>query len=214
MKRAIITGGSGGLGNAIADELRSHGWQVEALGRKNLDLRDEAAITAYFRHREADLLVCAAGMTHDVPLARLDDAAWDETYSVNFRAARQSAEAVLPRMAERGHGHIVFISSQSAIHPPVGQAAYATAKAALLGLTTDLAHRHGSANIRINTVLPGFLETPMTHSVSEKRRREVLAAHHLGRFNTPGAVAAFIRFLHDEHPHTSGQVLRLDSRGS
>ena len=211
-KRAIITGGSGGLGTAIAAELRGHGWQVEALGSKDLDLLDDGAITAYFRHREPDLLVCAAGMIRDAPLARLDETAWDETYSVNFRAARQSAEAVLPGMAERGHGHIVFISSQSAIHPPVGQAAYATAKAALLGLTTDLARRHGNRNIRINTVLPGFLETPMTRSVSEKRSSEVLAAHHLGRFNTPAAVAAFIRFLHEELPHTSGQVFRLDSR--
>jgi len=211
-KRAIITGGTGGLGSAIAAELRDHEWIVDAPGTSDLDLRDEVAITPYFENRTPDLLVCAAGITRDGPLARLDEAEWDETYLVNFQAARRCAAEVLPGMIDRGHGHIVFISSQSAVQPPIGQTAYAAAKAALLGLTTGLASQYGPRNIRINTVLPGFLETRMTQSVSVKRREEVLAAHHLSRFNTPEAVAAFVRFLHENLPHTSGQVFRLDSR--
>jgi 3-oxoacyl-[acyl-carrier protein] reductase len=115
-------------------------------------------------------------------------------------------------MIARGHGHIVFISSHSAKHPPVGQAAYASAKAALLGLTADLAALHGASNIRINAVLPGFVETRMTENVTETRRKQVLADHSLGRFNTCREAAAFIRFLHHELPHTSGQVFQLDSR--
>ena len=211
-KQAIITGGSGGLGSMIAEELRSNGWTVESLGSGDLDLTDGHAVAAYFQNRVPDLLVCAAGITRDAPLLRLDEAAWDETYQINFQAARRCAAEVLPGMIGRKAGHIIFISSQSALHPPVGQAAYAAAKAALLGLTTDLAARHGSHNIRINTILPGFLETRMTESVSGKRREEVLVAHHLARFNTTQAVAAFIRFLHENLPHTSGQVFRLDSR--
>lgn len=211
-QRAIITGGSGGLGSAIAAELRDHGWMVEALGSCDLDLRDEEAVAAYFQDRVPDLLVCAAGITRDAPLPRFDEAAWEETYQINFRAARRCAAEVLPGMRERGHGHIIFISSQSALQPPIGQVAYATAKAGLLGLTTDLASRYGSHNVRINAILPGFLETPMTASVSELRREEVLKAHHLGRFNAPERVAAFVRFLHESLPHTSGQVFRLDSR--
>jgi len=208
----MITGGSGGLGSAIAEELRSHGWIVDALGSDDLDLRDETAIAAYFRNRAPDLLICAAGITRDAPLAKLDEVSWDETYSVNFQASRRCAAAVLPGMIERGHGHIIFVSSQSALHPPPGQAAYAASKAALLGLTTDLAGQYGRHNIRINTILPGFLETRMTQSVSEQRREQVLEAHHLGRFNTSAAVAAFVRFLHESLPHTSGQIFRLDSR--
>jgi len=211
-KHAIITGGTGGLGSAIAIELRNHGWRVNALGTSDLDLRDDAAIGSYFGNHTPDLLVCGAGITRDAPLARLDEAAWDETYQVNFRAAYRCAEGVIPGMIERGYGHILFISSQSAVHPPIGQTAYATAKAALLGLTTDLAGEYGSGNIRVNAILPGFLETRMTQSVSSKRREEVLASHHLGRFNTPEAVAAFVRCLHEDLPHTSGQVFRLDSR--
>lgn len=211
-KHAIITGGSGGLGTAIAKELQAAGWRVEALGSRDLDLRDDEAVEECFRSRVPDLLVCAAGITRDASLLRLSESAWEETYKINFQAARRCAAEVLPGMAERGHGHIIFISSQSALNPPVGQAAYAAAKAALLGLTTDLAGRYGVSNIRINTILPGFLETRMTESVSGKRREQILADHHLGRFNTPEAVAAFVRFLHDGLPHTSGQVFRLDSR--
>jgi 3-oxoacyl-[acyl-carrier protein] reductase len=115
-------------------------------------------------------------------------------------------------MKRRKSGHVIFISSNSALHPPAGQAAYAAAKAALLGLVGDLAGPCGDFNIRVNAVLPGFLATRMTESVSNTRRAEVLAAHALGRFNTCERTAAFIRFLHFELPHTSGQVFQLDSR--
>jgi 3-oxoacyl-[acyl-carrier protein] reductase len=211
-RHAVITGGTGSLGSAIALALHAPGWNIAAPGSKHLDIRDAAAVKNFFHHRHTDLLVCAAGITSDGPLAHLTHEAWDDTWSVNFRGALDCAEAALPGMIARGGGHIIFISSYSAIHAPSGQAAYATAKAALLGLTADLARRHGPSNIRVNAVLPGFLETRMTHSVSEKRRAEILAAHSLGRFNTCERVADFIRFLHHDLPHTSGQVFQLDSR--
>lgn len=132
--------------------------------------------------------------------------------AVNYAGAVACAEAVLPGMVARGRGHLVFISSFAAIQPPVGLAAYATAKAALLGLTRDLAARHGRDGIRVNVVLPGFLETQMTANVTAKRRAEVISEHLLGALNTPQAVAEFIHFLHHRLPHTSGQSFQLDSR--
>lgn len=90
--------------------------------------------------------------------------------------------------------------------------AYATAKAALLGLTTALADEHGPSGLRVNAILPGFLETKMTRAVSGKRKSEVLENHALGRFNTPDAVAAFIFHLQEDLPHTSGRIFQLDSR--
>ncbi len=211
-QHAVITGGTGSLGRAIADALQNPGWSIAALGTKDFDLRDQSALERYFSAQSVDLLVCAAGITRDAPLARLSSDDWSEVWAVNFKAAASCANAVLPAMLAKGAGHIVFISSFSALHPPVGQAAYAAAKAALLGLVTDLAERHGPSNIRINAVLPGFLETAMTAAVTERRRGEILAAHTLGRFNTCLAVAKFIRFLHHEMPHTSGQVFQLDNR--
>jgi 3-oxoacyl-[acyl-carrier protein] reductase len=211
-RQVVITGGGGTLGRAIAAAFDAAGCHVSAPGRCELDVRDPAAVARFFSKRTVDLLVCAAGITRDAPLARLGEAAWDETWDVNFSGAAACAAAALPAMIARGGGHIVFLSSHSALHPPPGQAAYAAAKAALLGLTTDLARRHGPANIRVNAVLPGFIESPMTAAVAEKRRAHVIADHALGRLNTAGHVAAFIRFLHLELPHTSGQVFQLDSR--
>lgn len=208
----VITGGTGSIGRAVAEAFQDPDWSVEAPGSRELDVTDESAIRSFFQHREVDLLVCAAGIIRDAPCLKLTEAAWDETWAVNFRGARLCAEAVLPGMIANGEGHIVFISSFSALHPPVGQAAYAAAKAALLGLTTDLAVRHGPSNIRVNAVLPGFLETKMTEQVPDTRRKAIHEAHVLKRFNTCQEGAAFIRFLHLELPHTSGQTFQLDSR--
>lgn len=212
MNHVVITGGTGGLGTAIARAFSGDDWRVDAPGSATLDVVDPEVVFAYFTGKPVDLLVCAAGIIRDAPLARLGAAAWDEVIRVNFMGARLCANAVLPGMIARGRGHIIFISSQSALHPPVGQVAYATAKAALLGLTTDLASIHGPHNIRVNTILPGFLETRMTESVSTGRKAEVLSQHRLGRYNTPEVTAGFIRHLHDHLPHTSGQVFQLDSR--
>lgn len=212
MKRVVITGGSGGLGSAVSRVFMDAGWRVDALGSRDLDVTDPVAVAAYFAAGPLDLLVCCAGIISDGPLLRLGEEDWDRTLEVNFKGAADCAHAAIPGMTSRGEGHIVFISSHSAIYPPAGQAAYATAKAALLGLTTDLARRHGPDNIRINAVLPGFLETPMTAAVSDKRRSEILADHCLGRFNTPAAAAKFIHDLQHHLPHTSGQVFRLDNR--
>lgn len=212
VNQLVITGGSGGLGRAIIEAFAAASWQIAAPGRAELDVTDPVAIRSYFKARPVDLLVCAAGMIRDAPLARLNESAWDEVLAVNYQAAAACAAAVLPRMIGQGSGHVIFISSYSALQPPVGQVAYATAKAALLGLAAFLTQTNGPHGIRVNVILPGFLETRMTDSVSPSRKSEILAEHTLGRFNTPDTVARFIRHLHEDLPHTSGQVFQLDSR--
>lgn len=212
MKEVVITGGSGGLGSAIAARFRELGWAVLAPSRVELDVTDAVQVRRYFEQTSPELLICAAGMTRDALLLRATESDWDAVMDVNFRGAASCAQAVIAGMVERGHGHLVFISSHSALHPPVGQAAYAASKAALLGLTRDLAKLHGHQNVRINAILPGFLETKMTRTVPELRVNEVRDVHVLPRFNTVEAVANFIHFLHDQLPHTSGQVFQLDSR--
>lgn len=211
-KHLVITGGEGGLAVAIRSAFEVSGWRVDAPGRAGLDVTDTRAVSAYLTARDPDLLVCAAGITRDAPLAKLDEESWDAVLAANYRGAAACAAAVLPAMVKHRRGHIVFISSRSALHPPAGQAAYAAAKAAVIGLTRSLATAYGSHDIRVNAILPGFLETPMTASVSDKRRAEILAEHVLGRFNTPGAVAKFLLHLHEDLPAVSGQVFQLDSR--
>jgi len=208
----VITGGAGGLARAIANEFHEAGREVRAPGRSELDVTDPEAVAAYFAGLETDLLVCAAGITRDAPLAKLEESAWDETLAVNLHAAARCARGVLKGMWRRKSGHIVFVSSFSALHPPVGQAAYAAAKAGLIGLAKSLAREAGPVNVRVNVILPGFLETLMTAEVSPGRRDQVRKDHVLGRINTPEAVARFLRTLHEDLPHTSGQVFQLDSR--
>ncbi len=212
MNHLVITGGEGGLGKAIASAFSDADWLIDAPGRSRLDVAKAESIASYFAPRQVDLLVCAAGMIRDKSLGRTSAEDWDEVIAVNYSGAAKCAAAVLPGMIQRNEGHIIFISSHSALHPPMGQIAYATAKAALLGLTTALAKENGQHNIRVNAILPGFLDTPMTAAVSEKRISGILSDHALGRFNTPAAVAKFIRHLHKHLPQTSGQMFQLDSR--
>jgi len=212
MKRVVITGGTGGLGSAISGKFRETGWDVNCLGRKDLDLSDAAAVKAFFAGAGCDLLVCAAGIIRDQPVARMTESEWDEVFGVNFSAARRCAEAALPGMVQRGAGHVIFISSYAALRPAQGQAAYATAKAALLGLTKGLAEEYGTRGVRVNAVLPGFLETPMTSAVSEKRKEVIRDLHFLERFNTVETAAEFVWFLEEKMPAASGQAYSLDSR--
>lgn len=214
LKRVIITGGTGGLGQCISQRFITAGWQVLALGREDLDLTCPSAIEAFFSANPCDLLVCAAGAICDQPLMKMNESIWDEILDINYLAAKRCALAAIPSMRDKNQGHVVFISSYAAFYPVAGQAAYATAKAALLGLTSDLAFEHGSNQIRVNAILPGFMDTRMTENVSSERKHEVRKSHVMGQFNTPAIVADFIWFLEERMPHTSGQIFQLDSRPS
>ena len=179
----------------------------------NSTFSDPASVDAYFSGLPPlDLLVANAGLSHDQLLARCDEANWDRQLEVNLHGAFRCAKAALKPMLRRRSGHLILLSSQSALHPPPGQAAYAAAKAGLIGLGKSLAREVGPAGIRANVILPGFLETRMTDTVSEERKQAVRREHALGRFNTADSAAEFLVHLHRRMPHTSGQVFRLDSR--
>jgi len=208
----IITGGKGALGQAIANEFAKVSWAVESPGREELDVSSPQSVASYFAGREVDLLVCSAGITRDAPLLTLSEQNWDEVCQTNLSGSALCAKAVAAGMIRRRKGHILFVSSYSALHPPIGQAAYAASKAALIGLGLSLAQELGPAGIRSNLVLPGFLATKMTGRLSAERQQAVLDNHLLGRLNTPDRVARFVRFLEEDMPHTSGQVFNLDSR--
>jgi len=210
VNQIFLTGGSGGLGRAIVDEFTRPDWNITAPDRLDLDLLKK--INPAITPQPVDLLVCAAGLVRDKRMSEISDTDWDEIYAVNYQAAADCSAAFLPFMIEQGGGHIIFISSYSAIHPPIGQLAYATAKAALIGLTTDMARQNGQFGIRVNCILPGYMETKMTQTVTERRKAQVLADHTLGRFNSPKKVSGFIRYLHENLTETSGQIFQLDSR--
>lgn len=210
---ALITGGGGDLASAIRAELENHRLVVHAPARRQLDVTDPRSVAAAFHALDRlDLLVSNAGLCVDRSIAVMTAAEFAMVLDVNLSGAFRAAREALKRMAKQRSGHVVFIGSFSAISGPAGQCNYAAAKAGLIALTQSLAREYGPRNIRVNCVLPGFLETRMTASLGEDLRRRFREAHTLGRFNTTIEVARFIRFLHLEMAHTSGQVFSLDSR--
>jgi 3-oxoacyl-[acyl-carrier protein] reductase len=213
--QALITGGQGELAQAIAGSLTEAGMAVHSPGKGELDVRDEMGVADYFSTIEnLGLLVCNAGITDDHLLLKMPEQSWDAVMETNLKGAFLAARAaakVMMKQRPRG-GHIVFISSYSAFHPPAGQANYATAKSALIGLAKSLAQELGGRNIRVNVVVPGFMETKMTKDLSEEVHRSTKQKHTLSEFNTAEATGKFLRCLHLEMKHTSGQVFNLDSR--
>jgi len=210
---ALITGAAGGLGQALVVSLRDAGANVLAPGKDELDVACAESLKAFIAQAgQVDLLVCNAGLTIDKPLARMSGEDWSRVMDVNLKGAFLCAREVARQMVKRRNGHILFVSSFSALHPPVGQVNYSAAKSALLGMMKSMAQELGGRNVRVNAILPGFLETKMTADLSDEARAAVEQRHVLGRFNTPEVAAGFVLHLHQHMPHTSGQVFNLDSR--
>lgn len=210
----VITGGHGSLATCMAEVLRRHqpDWLILTPSRHEMDVRDEKSVQDFFAQHPCDFLIANAGKIHDQPLLATAESAWDQLIDTNLRGAAFCAKWASRSMMQQGQGHVLLVSSYSALHPPAGQVAYASAKAGLLGLTRSLAQEWGRKNIRVNALLPGFLENSMTQMVHPERKEKVLKSHCLQRFNTEDAVAHFVHFLHTGLPHTSGQVFSLDSR--
>ena len=211
--KAIVTGAAGGLGQAITKSLGGAEMEVLAPGKEQLDVTSPDSVKVFFESIEdTDLLVCNAGMTIDKTIARMTEQDWSRVLDVNLKGAFLCAREVSRGMAKRRSGHILFISSFSALHPSVGQANYSAAKSALLGMMKSMAQELGRRNVRVNAVIPGFMETKMTAGLDDKIKGAIRDRHVLGRYNTPEAVAGFVTYLHQYLPHTSGQVFNLDSR--
>jgi NAD(P)-dependent dehydrogenase (short-subunit alcohol dehydrogenase family) len=211
--KAVVTGAAGGLGKAIAFSLSGNDGDVLAPGKEELDVSSPSSVKGFFESADdVDLLVCNAGIAIDKTIAKMTEEDWSRVIDVNLKGAFLCAREVSRAMAKRRSGHILFISSFSALHPPVGQANYSAAKSALLGMMKSMAQELGRRNVRVNAVIPGFMDTKMTAALSDQIKQDVLGRHVLGRYNTPEAVADFITYLHQHMPHTSGQVFNLDSR--
>jgi len=206
----LISGGEGDLARALRKAFPHD--MVHAPGRKEMDVRDEAQVDAYVSKLERiDVLIANAGLTRDGAMANISARDFSEVLNANLRGAFLCARAALKLMVKQRSGHILLIGSRAGKQGTRGQAAYAAAKAGLIGLGQSIAKEYGARNIRCNIVLPGFLETKFVAHLPEKRREEIRAEHVLGRFNTPENSARTIAFL-ARLDHVSGQVFTLDSR--
>ena len=209
---ALVTGASRGIGHAIAEQLAKDGAKVIGTstseeGAKKvpgigmvLDVRDSNRIDAFFeeirkQHGDIAILVNNAGITRDNLAVRMKDAEFDEVIDTNLRAVFRLSRAVMRDMMKVRWGRIINITSVVGASGNPGQANYAAAKAAVVGMTKSLARELGSRNITVNCVAPGFIDTDMTRALSEESRAGLLKAIPLGRLGRVEDVAAAVVFL-------------------
>ena len=226
--RALVSGGSGGIGRAtvaalaeadhivaVAD-IQSGDPPPGAAELFSCDLADPAACTeAVDSAAEAfgglDVLVHAAGITRDGVSWKMDDNDWRAVLTVNLDSAFYLSRAAIPFMRKGGGGSIVFVSSINGERGRFGQANYTASKAGLHGLAKSLARELGHFEIRVNVVAPGMIRTPMTASLPEEIQEAARKDTCLGRLGEPEDVADVIAFLvSDGARHITGQVLRVD----
>ena len=228
-RSALVTGGSRGIGRAIATELaqagasvvvgyRSGGGDADALaaeiGGRALQAdvaQAEEAQRLVEEAGEVDILVNNAGVTRDGLLARMSDEDWEVVLETNLGGTFNTCRAVVRGMMRRRRGVIVNVSSIVGLHGNPGQTNYSASKAGIIGFTKALARELGSRGIRANVVAPGYVSTRLTNELPEELRDAMLANTPLGRFGDPEDVAGAVRFLcSDEASFVTGEVLLVD----
>ncbi len=234
----MVTGGSRGLGRAIALALAEAGHSVAVNYASRSDAADEVvgliesaggralSVRADVGHEGAvgemfetvteqlgpvEILVNNAGITRDDLLMRMSVEAFDAVIATNLRSAFLCSKAAMRGMVKARWGRIISIGSVAGIAGNPGQANYAASKAGLIGMSKSIAKEVGSRGITVNVVAPGFIATDMTDQLGDKARELSLAAITVGRFGEPAEVAAAVTFLASEGAgYITGQVLSVD----
>ena len=228
-KTALVTGGSRGIGAAIARELaeagatvtlsyRSGKEEAETVARETgaravqADVRNpEEAKALVDEAGDLDTLVNNAGVTRDGLIARMTDDDWAEVLQTNLGGVFHTCRAAARGMMKRRSGAIVNISSVVGLHGNPGQTNYSASKAGIIGFTKALARELGTRGVRANVVAPGYVETRLTEVISDEMRDLMLANTPLGRLGKPEDVAGAVRFLcSDEAAFITGEVMLVD----
>jgi len=213
-RTALVTGGSRGIGAAIATRLAAEGARVLAPPRSDLDLADPRSVQGYLAGlgTEVDILIHCAGVNRPQPLADIEDAVIDETLAVNLAGPLRLSRGLAPAMAARGYGRIVSISSVWAVVGREGRAAYAASKAGLAGMTLSLALEFARRGVLVNAVAPGYVATDLTRqNNSPEELVRVAEAIPLGRLAAPEEVAELVAFLgSSRNSYVTGQLVVCD----
>jgi len=231
---AFVTGGTRGIGLAIAKRLHDAGAKVAIIGRQadqaeriaagigagaagfGCDVALESAVEAAVAAAEqalgpVSILVNNAGVTRDNILIRLSGADWDAVLDANLKGAFHTTRAVIKGMMKRRAGRIINITSVVGLTGNKGQANYAASKAGLIGFTKSVAREYASRNVLANCIAPGYIATDMTAALPEEARDALLGQIALGRLGEPSDIAGAVLFLaSDLASYITGQVLVVD----
>ncbi len=237
-KVALVTGGSRGIGKAIAIALGTEGAntvvtyrssasdandvvaEIKKCGKEALAFQSDAS--SFDQSREIvekvvamfgklDILVNNAGITKDGLLMRMTEQDWDDVIMTNLKSVFNFSKAATRPMMSQRSGKIINITSISGIVGNAGQANYAASKAGIVGFTKSLAKELGSRNIQVNAVAPGFVETDMTAKLNDAQRKALAEAIPLKRTAAPGEIAGVVKFLaSSDADYITGQVICVD----
>ncbi len=237
-KIALITGGSRGIGRAIALALAEEGAsiaftfrasleaaeqvrkEIESKGRKALAIQSDAKDINEAQQvveevvksmQRIDILVNNAGITKDTLLMRMSEQDWDDVLDTNLKSAFNFSKAVCRHMMSQREGKIINISSISGVIGNAGQVNYSSAKAGMIGMTKSLAKELASRNIQVNAIAPGFVDTDMTVKLTSQQREALLNMIPMKRTAKPEEIANVAVFLASPASnYMTGQVLCVD----
>ena len=233
-KKALITGASGGIGKEIAKVLIEHNAEVcisgrnheelnalkKSLGKKchvvTCDLSKKDEIIELIKKADEfmgyiDILVNNAGITKDNIFLRMSENEWEDVLNVNLNSTFNILKLITKGMVKRKYGRIINISSVVGVTGGAGQVNYSASKAGLIGLTKSLSQEIATRNITVNCIAPGFIETPMTEKLDDKRKDAILNSIPMNRIGTPKDLSSAIIFLaSQESSYITGQTLHIN----
>ena len=233
-KKALITGASGGIGKEIAKVLIEHNAEVcisgrnheelnalkKSLGKKchvvTCDLSKKDEIIELVKKADEfmgyiDILVNNAGITKDNIFLRMSENEWEDVLNVNLNSTFSILKLITKGMIKRRYGRIINISSVVGVTGGAGQANYSASKAGLIGLTKSLSQEVATRNITVNCIAPGFIETPMTEKLDDKRKDTILNSIPMNRIGRPEDLSSAIIFLaSQESSYITGQTIHIN----